>query len=806
MSMRPGTVLALMTALLPLAATDYYVSPAPTGNNANAGTSSGAPVATIANALTKATSTGDRILLERGKTFREIFTLPANRTLTNYGSGALPVVTASETVTVSGAGVIKTATVASQARAVWADGVFLPLARYPNSGWLTCDAGSTSGLITDSGVSGRGANRSTGAQARWRRWSWWWETRAITADDGAGNLTLSGNALHPVGSPAAINDSGLVGIGSAYFIDNDLDELDADGEWFSSATTPSTLSIRPPSGTTTLELARSTTGITANGGTIDGIAFRRFGGHALTINNATTVRNCEFSEIEADAITSSWNSSGSLISGCTFRTVRNNGISWLENPGAAGGTVIERNRFENIGMQFGYGGSGPWHASGIIINPGKAVQIRLNTFIDVGYCGIILGTDGQTVERNVFVRCMGSLNDGAAIYANCNASVIRENIVLDTVGNLSTSHPWTPLGHGIWIEFLADFHDSAISNNTCYGNNGNGIFLPNNYTTTLGGNICLDNRTGGLLLSTEAGKPTSQNHSITNNVLGVVSPTRRQTWSENLESWGNPTTAALHYDTGIDYGSMSGTTFVVPTGQRLARTSGGADQNLATWQSANPSWADSGATLVAKNPILLFNDTETTAAIAVPGGTWTLLNNTAVGATVSVAPFRSVVLVPSGATTVPTSPPYYAASGSDYRAPLTAPVAATAPTITVNPADRTVTAPAAVGMSVAANGTSPLTYVWQRQPPGGGAWTTVAGATGPVINTVTSVADDGASYRCTVSNSAGSATSAAAMLTVLPAPAGSGGGAAGGGGGCGLGSGLAALALAFALGLRRALR
>jgi hypothetical protein len=175
---------------------------------------------------------------------------------------------------------------------------------------------------------------------------------------------------------------------------------------------------------------------------------------------------------------------------------------------------------------------------------------------------------------------------------------------------------------------------------------------------------------------------------------------------------------------------------------------------------------------------------------------------------VNVAAFRSVVLVTTG--TPPSTPPYYAASGTNYRTPLTTPVTPVAPAITTHPSNATVTAPQGAGMTIAASGTSPLTYVWQRQAVGSGTWTTVAGASGPILNVATSVADDGASYRCRVSNSAGTATSNAAILTVLPAPAGggggSGGGGGGGGGGCGLGSGIAGLLLlwsALTLGRRR---
>lgn len=780
MPMRAWTLLLLFAIALP--ATDYYVAPAPTGNDTNSGLSSGVPLATIAAALTK-TANGDRVLLQRGGTFRGTFTLPSGRTLTAYGSGALPVVTASTVVTPTG-GTIKTANVAAQVRAVWIDGAFAPLARYPDSGWLTVDSGSSATSLIDAGLKARSAGRFTGAQVRWRRWSWWWETRPITADNGSTTLTIGGTAE---------NGTGLVGIGSAYFIDNDLDELDADREWFSSSTL---LSVRVPGGATTVEVCTSTTGITANGGTIENIAFHRFAGAALTLGGRTTVRSCDFREIETDAIRAEWNSYGSLVTGNTFRDIRNCAISWNENPAQTGGSIIERNQIERIGMEYGYGGSGSWRASGIVIYNAQPMIIRLNRIIETGYCGVILGPDGMTVSQNVFVRCMGSLNDGAAIYANSNASIISENIILDTIGNLSTSHNWTPLGHGIWIEFLEDFRDSELRDNTIYGSGGHGIFLPNNFSCDVTGNTCVDNRLGGLHLSDGGG------HTISGNILGVVATTRRQIWPENLETWANPVASGLNYETGTDYGAMSSTTFVVPTGQRVARTSGGSDQTLAQWQAANPSWAQntSATSHIASHPILLFNDTESTANITVPSGTWTHLNGGAVGATVSVAAFRSVVLV-SG-TAPATTPPYYAASGTNYRAPLTTPVTPTAPSITSHPGNTTVTAPTAAGMTVTATGTQPLTYVWQRQPAGGGSWATVGGVSGPILTVATSLADDGASYRCQITNAAGSATSNAAALTVLPPPPGGGGGGSGGGGGgggCGLGSGLAALLALLAM-------
>jgi glucose/arabinose dehydrogenase len=84
-----------------------------------------------------------------------------------------------------------------------------------------------------------------------------------------------------------------------------------------------------------------------------------------------------------------------------------------------------------------------------------------------------------------------------------------------------------------------------------------------------------------------------------------------------------------------------------------------------------------------------------------------------------------------------------------------------APGIVVHPADQTVQAGENATFSVVASGAEPLSYQWQRDG------TDIAGATAPqhTIFSVTS-ADDGASFRCRVTNSQGSVTSNAAILNV----------------------------------------
>src|SRR5207302_2006282 len=117
-------------------------------------------------------------------------------------------------------------------------------------------------------------------------------------------------------------------------------------------------------------------------------------------------------------------------------------------------------------------------------------------------------------------------------------------------------------------------------------------------------------------------------------------------------------------------------------------------------------------------------------------------------------------------------------SGSTYRvvvsnsagtaisdaATLTVNAAAVAPTITTQPGDQTVTAGQTASFAVAANGTAPLSYQWQKN----GA--NISGATSASYTTpATTTGDSGSTYRVVVSNTKGSATSNAATLSVSTA-------------------------------------
>lgn len=96
-------------------------------------------------------------------------------------------------------------------------------------------------------------------------------------------------------------------------------------------------------------------------------------------------------------------------------------------------------------------------------------------------------------------------------------------------------------------------------------------------------------------------------------------------------------------------------------------------------------------------------------------------------------------------------------------------VTGSAPAITVQPANQTVTAPATATFTVTAAGTPPFTYAWQSAPGGSSNFSNIAGA--PNANSYTTppttTAQSGTQFRVVVSNGTNpSATSSTAVLTV----------------------------------------
>ncbi|HLP06863.1 MAG TPA: immunoglobulin domain-containing protein, partial [Opitutaceae bacterium] len=99
-------------------------------------------------------------------------------------------------------------------------------------------------------------------------------------------------------------------------------------------------------------------------------------------------------------------------------------------------------------------------------------------------------------------------------------------------------------------------------------------------------------------------------------------------------------------------------------------------------------------------------------------------------------------------------------SATSNGATLTVNAAATAPSITTQPTSQTVTTGSAVSFSVAASGTAPLSYQWKK------VGADISGATSATYSIASAASGDAGTYTVVVTNSASSATSNGATLTV----------------------------------------
>ena len=132
------------------------------------------------------------------------------------------------------------------------------------------------------------------------------------------------------------------------------------------------------------------------------------------------------------------------------------------------------------------------------------------------------------------------------------------------------------------------------------------------------------------------------------------------------------------------------------------------------------------------------------------------------GATAATLALASAATADAGSYTVTITNAY----GTVTAAPATVTVTtATVPaTITAQPAPVTVNAGQAATFSVAAFGSAPLAYQWQKND------AAIAGATASSLAVANVTAADAAGYTVVVSNSAATVTSAAAVLTVNTTP------------------------------------
>jgi hypothetical protein len=287
-----------------------------------------------------------------------------------------------------------------------------------------------------------------------------------------------------------------------------------------------------------------------------------------------------------------------------------------------------------------------------------------------------------------------------------------------------------------------------------------------------------------VVVSNSGGSVTSSAATLTVNPAIVAPSITTQPASQTVTAGANVTfsvvasgTAPLSYQWAKNGANISGATSATLTLNNVATSAAGSYTVVVS--NSGGSVTSSAATLTVNPAIVAPSITTQPASQTVTAGAnvtfsvvasgtaplsyqWRKDGANIAGATSASLTLNAVPTSAAGSYTVVVS--NSGGSVTSATATLTVNPAVVAPSITTQPVSQTVTAGANVTFMVVASGTTPMSYQWQKN----GA--NIAGATGAslVLTAVTSA--NAGSYTVIVSNSAGSATSSAATLTVNPAP------------------------------------
>jgi hypothetical protein len=231
-------------------------------------------------------------------------------------------------------------------------------------------------------------------------------------------------------------------------------------------------------------------------------------------------------------------------------------------------------------------------------------------------------------------------------------------------------------------------------------------------------------------------------------------------WQKNGVSIAGATSAS--YTTPVTTTADSGSPFQVV----VSNSVGSAQSNPATL-TVNAAAVAPTITTQPVNQTVTAGQTATFAVVAAGSAPlnyqWQKNGASIAGATSASYTTPATTTAESGATflvVVSNS----GGSAQSNPATLTVNAASVAPTITTQPANQAVTTGQTATFSVAATGTAPLSYQWQKNA------VNISGATSSSYTTpATALSDDGATFKVVVSNARGSVTSNAATLSVTPA-------------------------------------
>jgi parallel beta-helix repeat protein len=652
-------------------AATYYISSS--GNDGNNGSIS-SPWRTIGRVNSVTLQAGDQVLFERGGTYRgslyinQSGTAASPITIGAYGSGNAPLFVGSQLAAnwvVHQGNIWKTQISASRVAHLFYNDSLLPIARFPNTGWLRSDNGSPT-QINDSELN-QPSGYWNGATVVVRSTAWSYDTANVTSYT-TGVLNMTSIVYN------------LSTYNWGYFLRNKFELLDAPGEWFYDRAT-STLYLYPITSnpnTSTVEIVTAFQegdgcGISVNwqrsNVVIENLAFKNYGyaGVRTSGSNNVTVRNCSFDKCD-DGIRAYGN--GQTFLNNTLTRCRKIGIDAISGPGYGNNNLIENNTITDCAIYPGLGKSN-WGYFGLSCTGANNV-IRGNRLTRIGY--IALSFSGNClVENNVIQNACFILSDGSGIaFDQTDGAIIRKNIVLSTLGSVeSCATNFTgcdPKGKGIYFGNISN-RNNIVEENTVAYCNGAGIWFDHTMVQTgnqIRNNILFGNNLyqfgvsdysnyNGPGATSPYAVASYPNQSVTGNIF--YSTVSNQRTMYHINRWFS----------GVDFADFNENRYINPwdtSSIEVFNIAGNSNPrySLNQWRSirGDDLLASNAPYLPSSSPsdhILVYNSTTSTQSMPIPSGTWKDLDGTTYQNSVEVDSFQSVPLYRAPLPPLPAATP-----------------------------------------------------------------------------------------------------------------------------------------------------
>jgi len=610
---------------------------------------------------------GDSILFKRGDIFYGNIIIRASGlpgspfVIGAYGTGAKPVITGFKTVsawTNLGGNIWESTSPVSRLSTinmVVINGVNTPMGRYPNSGYLTYTAPTTT---TKTVASLPSATRNwTGATAVMRLHHWIMDNNLITAH--------SGSVLTHATTPNPTRYPGISGYG--LFIQNDPRTLDMQNEWYYNPTTKK-LKIYSISSPANVHVSTIDTLVfmPKNSGniTVDNIKFTGSNKNHFVINACpdVTIQNCQFDFAGQDAIWGGQNWGFPFSPNFKFlnNTVNhtNNNVILLMNEFT--NALIQNNTIKNTALHAGMGRGGDGQMMVIRVQaPGTVIE--RNAIDSSGYIPIyFLGNNAQ-IRYNFINEFNRTKMDGGGIYTWLGNGTpntgcrIHHNIVLNS--NPSTAGTNQPYGlsHGIYID--ANTANVQIDSNTVANMSYSGLYLYSGASNNniFGNTFYNADVTQCLQTNHFTNGRATKNNLIKNNLFISKSANQYVAVFKTKYSLAKFTSTAgtfnnNYYARPIDDNLTIGT---------VSNNSTFINNSLAQWKSVSGQDANS-----KKSPLTItdvndlrfeYNETNVNKTISLPFN-YVDVRGATYNGTITLAPFTSTVLIKNGTVTTNKSP------------------------------------------------------------------------------------------------------------------------------------------------------